>query len=144
MNAESLSKKLNGREYRSEITKEESKEAMERGLVVVFGASDDHMEFEGAIYDEIGAYDGGSAFVTENGLVESECDEGEDCPYYKKELAKAHEIKAVWCPCDDKGNTYASWLIKTEIPHHAFDIMEDGELYCRGVVFSLADVKAKN
>lgn len=144
MNAESLSKKLNGCEYRDEVSTEVANEAKERGLVIVFGASDDLIEFRGAIYDEVGAYDGGSAFVTENGLVESECDEGEDCPYYKKELAKAREIKAVWCPRDGEGNTYASWLIKTEIPHHTFDVMEDGELYCRGLVFSLADCKAKN
>lgn len=130
MNAETLSKKLNGREYRSEITKEESKEAMERGLVVVFGASDDLMEFEGAIYEEVDCYDGGSAYVNDLGqLVSPE---------------RGHEIKAVWCPRDGEGNTYASWLMKTDIPHHSFDVMEGGELYCRGLVFSLADVKAKN
>lgn len=143
MNVETLTKKLNGCDYRNEITDELAAEAKERGLVIVFGASDDLMEFRGAIYDEVGAYDGGSAFVTENGLVTNEC-EDEDCPYFEKEMAKAQEIKAVWCPRDGGGNVYASWVIKTNIPHASFDVMEDGELYCRGLVFLLADAKAKN
>ena len=69
MNAESLSKKLNGCEYRDEVSTEVANEAKECGLVIVFGASDDLIEFRGAIYDEVGAYDGGSAFVAKNGLV---------------------------------------------------------------------------
>lgn len=142
MNVEELAKKLNGCEYRDEVSTEVAKEAKECGLAIVFGASDDLMEFRGAIYEELGTYDGGSAFVTENGLVENECEEGEDCPYFKKELEKAQEIIAEWCPRDGEGNTYASWLMKTEIPHKTFDVMEDGELYCRGLVFSLSDVKA--
>ena len=143
MKVEELSKKLNGCAYRNEVSEELENEAKERGMVIVFGASDDLMELRGAIYDEIGAYDGGSAFVTGNGLIENEC-ECEDCPHFEKEKEKAQEIKAVWCPRDGKGNTYASWLIKTEIPHSSFDVMEDGELYCRGLVFSLADCKVKN
>jgi hypothetical protein len=48
------------------------------------------------------------------------------------------KIKAVWDPEDID----ASWKIETEIPHETFDIMEDGELFCRGVVFHVDDVKA--
>ena len=143
MNAEILSKKLNGVAYGNETTPEIETEAKERGLVIVFGASDDLMEFRGAFYDEVGAYDGGSAFVNENGLLENECD-NEDCPYFEREKAKAREIKAIWCPEDSEGNTYASWLMETDIPHYKFDVMEDGELYCRGLVFLLTDAKAKN
>jgi hypothetical protein len=112
-------------------------------LAIVFGASDDLMEFRGAIDEELGAYDGGSAFVTSDGILENDCDD-EDCPHFKKLESKAQEIIAEWCPRDGEGNTYASWLMKTEIPHKTFDVMEDGELYCRGLVFSLAEVKAKN
>jgi hypothetical protein len=51
-------------------------------------------------------------------------------------------VQAVWCPRDENGKIWASWKIQTDIPHETFDIMEDGELFCRGVVFHVDDVKA--
>lgn len=53
MNREELSKILDGRQYRDEITKEEIEKANEAGLVVVYGASDDIMEVVGAMDDEL-------------------------------------------------------------------------------------------
>lgn len=50
-----LASKLNGREYREEITKEEEAWAKQNRLLVVFGASDDLIEFRGLINDESGA-----------------------------------------------------------------------------------------
>jgi len=143
MNAQELAEKLNGVAYRNEVTDELEKQAKADGLVIVFGASDDLMEFRGAIYDEVGAWEGGSAFVTKDGLIENECAEGDDCPYFKKQMEKAQEIEAVWCP-EDEGEVFASWWIQSEIPHHNFDVVDGDELYCRGLVFSLAEVKAKN
>lgn len=143
MNAETLAKKLNGRDYRKEITVEEQHEAENCGLVVVFGASDDLMEFRGALNDEISAWDGVSAFVNEYGLVINDCGD-EFCPYHAIKKEEARVVEAVWCPRDSDGNTYASWLMKTDMPHSEFDIIEDGDLYCRGLVFCLADAKAKN
>ena len=46
--------RLSGREYMSEISAEEEREAREKGLVIVFGYSDDCIEFRGAIDDELG------------------------------------------------------------------------------------------
>ena len=62
MTMETLAAILDGREIGSEITKAEADQAKAAGLVVVFGASDDLMEFRGAIYDEIGCY-------TDDGVV---------------------------------------------------------------------------
>ena len=39
--------RLNGREYGQELTPAEAQRAKEAGIVVVFGASDDLMEFRG-------------------------------------------------------------------------------------------------
>jgi len=140
MNAEILLKKLSKLKLRDD-PKELYAEAKKHGFVIVFGASDDLIEFRGAIYDEVGAYGGGNAFVTENGLVTNECDD-EDCPYFQKERAKAQIIRAVWCPEKD-GKTYASWKMETNIPHNTFKIMYDGELYCIGLVFLLTDAKTE-
>lgn len=135
MTKEELAAKLNGREVGDEITEAEAKEAKYTGLVVVFGASDDLMEFEGAIRDEVGCFDGGTAYLTSEGLLENECD-NEDCPHFLRLREKATTIEAIW-------NAGCSWSYETDIPHATFDIMEDGEKYCRGIVFALADVKEK-
>lgn len=135
MNAREMAAQLNGRFYRNELRGNVAALAKESGLVIVYGASDDLMEFAGAIDDEIGAYDGTIACVTKAGLLKSECqDGGEDCPYYKRDREKATRIYALW------GETPCPWTFKTEIPHETFDIFDEGELFCRGIVFALADV----
>ena len=57
---EELAALINGREYTHELTDKE-KSAKDARLVVVFGASEDLMEFRGAINDECGAYGGGDS-----------------------------------------------------------------------------------
>jgi hypothetical protein len=132
--AEKLAKRLNGRGYMDEMSEEEEQEACDAGIVVVFGYSDDLMEFRGAIDDEIGCYDGGSVRLTSEGILRSECDEGEDCPYFKKLKLASIPLNAIW----DKDGY--SWVYETDIPHSMFDIMGDGEKYCRGIVFEMSKV----
>lgn len=138
MKKEELAQLLDGREYGEEITPELEKEAKESGLVVVFGRSDDLMEFRGAEHDEVGAWAGQAVFIGQNGLMANYCDEQEQCPNYHPE--EGHAIMAEWCPSDATGAVIASWVYETEIPHSTFDIMEEGELYCRGIVFSMNDL----
>lgn len=133
MTPEQAAEKLHGNQYGSEGSNKLFAEMKAAGLVAVFGASDDLMEFRGAIYDEIGCYEGGTAKLNQDGLIVNRCDEGDQCPNYKE--PPHHKIKAVWCPKKPE----CSWIYKTDIPHATFDILEDGELYCRGIVFRLAD-----
>ena len=135
MKKEDLAAMLDGRQYRDEISTDVEYELQQnKGLVVVFGASDDLMEFRGAIYDGINCYDGGTASIVTTGLVVNECDD-EDCQYFKKIVAMAVKIEAIW----DKDGF--SWIYKTKIPHSTFVIMDDVDQYCRGIVFNLSDVK---
>jgi len=129
MTKEELAKQLDGRQYRSEITKEECDIAAEYGVVVAFGASDDLMEFRGAIHGEIGCYDGGVVYLNEDGLFD-EYEEHCDCIDYKRAQKRCDTIEAIWCPPDG-----GSWACKTDIPHATFKIFEDNELYCTGIVF---------
>ena len=131
MNVQELANLLNGREYRQEITKEEAQQAKEAGLVVVYGASDDLMEFDGVIHDELGAWNGTTAYLNEHGLLVNDC--VDECPHFEKAKQKARTIKAIW---HDNGEY--SWTFETTISHATFDIVEDGEKYCRGIVFELA------
>ena len=136
MNLKEFAEILDGREYREEITKKEEAVAKENNFVVAFGASDDLLEFRGAVRDEIGAWKGGTAYFNKKGLLENKC-EYDDCPYFEKEKEKSVKVNSVWDP--DELHC-ASWLVEIEIPHETFDIFEDGEIYCRGIVFSLDDI----
>lgn len=139
MTKEELAAKLNGREYMGEIEEFEERAAKDAGLVVVFGASDDLIEFRGAINDEAGAGSEGIVFVDAKGLTPEFNDLCDDKDFrglqdYFARLPGRREIATVW---DTDG---WSWQYKTSIPHATFEIMEDGEKYCRGIVFSLADL----
>lgn len=134
MTIKELALNLNGCEYRNEITDELAGRAKTNEFVIVFGASDDLMEFRGAIDDEIGCYDGGSAYIIREGLLENKCEDG-DCPNFETKKEKAKEIKAIWQDEDSP-----AWTYKTDIPHETFEILEDGEVYCRGIVFSLCNL----
>lgn len=101
---------LNGREYLKEITPFEAQRAKELGFVVVFGYSDDNAEFYGAIEDEVGCFGGGRIY--DHGI---------------------EFIEAVWCKGD------YCWSYETNIPHATFDIYDDGEKYCKGIVFDIND-----
>lgn len=138
MNAHEFAATLAGATYCNEISREQEAQAKANGLVIVFGASDDLMEFRGAIHDELGANDGTTAYLTSAGLLQNDCDSGEDCPHYEKQIERATTIEALWC----KEDGY-SWTFATEIPHATFEVTEDDEPYCRGIVFALADVQTQ-
>ena len=133
LNAKEAAAALNGGEYGQEGSPALFADMRAAGLVAVFGASDDLIELRGAIHEEVGAYDGGTALVTSEGLYTAKCD-NDDCPHEAFERRSATAINAIW---DRDGY---SWVYETTIPHETFEIKEDGEPYCRGIVFALADV----
>lgn len=141
MNAKDLAALLNGREYGSEITKPEEAAAKADGLVVVFGYSDDCVELRGAIHEEIAAYEGATFRICTDGILSNwprDNDEGwsetEAEDYFRRKLTGFKEIVAEWAPDET-----TSWAYHTEIPHETFQVMEDGDVYCRGIVFALVD-----
>jgi hypothetical protein len=149
MTVEEWAKKLDGREYGEETTKAENKQMADEGIIAVFGASDDLLEFRGAFYEEAGAGEGAEVRLGKTGEGKitmfskgqlNELDEMEGMETFKEAFNSIIErmsiISAKWCP----DNLETSWLIETEIPHKTFDVMEDGELYCRGIVFHVDNV----
>lgn len=141
MTPKELAEKLNGCEYRDELDRVTEQAAKMNGLVVIFGASDDLMELRGAINDECPCYEGGDVFLDAKGLLPSfehlreDGDKDGLRDYFQRETG-ARKVEAEW---DSDGY---SWTYKTDIPHATFDVMEDGDRYCRGIVFSLADAAA--
>lgn len=123
--------KINGREYGAELTSEEEKQLKKQGLIVVFGASDDLCEFRGAIDDEIGCYGGGVVYINSCGPHTTSAyssDEYEDLQF---NIANSEKIIIKWCEfCE-------GWSYETDIPHEEFSVMEDGGLYCKGIIFDI-------
>jgi len=105
-----FSKQITNREYLWEVSREEAKWAKDHDIVVVLGRSDDLAEFRGAIEDEVDCYGGGIVYDNGNEFIE-----------------------AVWC----KGGY--TWSYETNIPHATFDIYDEGEKYCKGIVFDIND-----
>lgn len=128
-----IAEMLDGSKYPFNTSVQEAKYAKDHGVVIVYGASDDLIEFSGAIYDEDACYDGGTVFINRSGIIRSKCD-NEKCIYFRDAHSNASTIEAIW---DRDGY---SWMYETDIPHETFDILEDGEKYCRGIVFMLDDV----
>lgn len=136
MNIQEVADKLNGIQYGEEgkvLTLDFCKQLRREGIVVVRGYSDDVVEFDGAISDELGAYD---HYVNRHGLIQNECDR-DRCPYFERILKEAkHYVKPLWCEVED----YA-WAYDTNISHVTFDVMEGEDKYCRGIVFRLTGLE---
>lgn len=127
-----FAQRLNGRQIGHEISTDEQAEAKEKRLVVVFGYSDDCAEFRGSIYDEVGI---GEINLTSNGKL---LDRGQLEGLLRLQedgLAREVGIRVITAKFTNEGHSY-----ETDIPHAPFEIMEDGELYCRGIVFSIDDL----
>jgi hypothetical protein len=134
MNIYEFAQMLNGREYMNELSNSEEKQAVELGFVVVFGFSDDNTEFRGMIHEEVGCYGDREIYLDDVGLFEEcEC----ECKHSEAAKEKCKVIEAKW---DAEGY---SWIYKTDIPHATFEIMDDGEKYCRGIVFDVKELEEK-
>lgn len=139
---EELACRLNGRQYGDEITDEEERQAKEYGLLVVFGCSDDSVEFRGIFSDEVGAWNGTTVRVDSIGVLPSWNDvvsreEESFAEEYFKRKDQGKDIEALWA---DTAKV-PPWTFKTKIPHATFTIMEDGEPFCIGLVISAEDLE---
>lgn len=143
MTKEELASKLDGVEYRNELSKELDQQAEESGLLVIYGASDDLLYLGGVGNDELGCYDGGELVITKDGDGEMwdvvEDLEDEDQEKYDKIVQAWNDGNTVmveWCEVEPY-----SWTYSTHLPHATFDVMEDGDKYCRGIVINVKDLK---
>lgn len=137
MTKEELAARLEGTGYPVVVGPDLSVKARQHRLVIVSGYSDDLMSFEGAIYDELDCYEGGTAYVDSDGLLDRNMiddDDDDEIANFVLRKRAARTINAIW---SDEG---PAWTYETEIPHATFEVMDDGEVYCRGIVFSLDDL----
>lgn len=142
--ATAFAAKLNGRQYRDEMTREEEAEAKALGLLVLFGASDDLLEFRGVLRDEAGAWEGADVALWWKGsrleVLEQRDDADALIAHGWSPPQTAYTIRADWAPDD----LACSWRVTPNVPFAAFDIMEDDDLYCRGAVVHVRSPEARD
>jgi hypothetical protein len=143
---ELFASKLNGRQYRDEITAEEELEAKEKGFLVVFGASDDLMEVRGVVSAEFNVYctDGTLLFYFyEKESVIQYTSKMSDRPEYETvlEILQDFNVPFLKIEVEEHAKRYEdgdeeafTWNYSTEANYATFDIFDDGENYCKGLV----------
>ena len=139
MTPQEFAAQIDGRKYLFDFNGREEIDAEHNGLVVVYGASDDLMEVRGAIDDEGDCYDGGTFLIDKQGLLpdwDQVSDDEDAAEAYLKRKPNAKQIETVWC------GEGAVWTYKTDIPHATFKIMDEGEVYCIGMVFDIKELEA--
>lgn len=126
------------------LLRENKKILQQSDLVVVYSASDDLCEIDGAIYDEVGI--NYWIKIDKNGIIEP----------YESVLKYDEEYMRAWFKRVDSPNTkkimayigYSTesepwFIIKTDIKNFIhFNILEEnGDCYCKAIVFSLKDLE---
>lgn len=134
MDKHQLADKLNNRQRTEEMTREEEKQAEQDALVVIYGYSDDGIEFRGAWNDSLGAFNNHTFMVNSNGPLKNKCDD-DDCPYFQKELKEA----VWWVKVEHDKNGYP-WFITSNIPSATFEIRDDEYAFCRGIVIDTKEI----
>lgn len=135
MDIASVAKQLQGCQYPLRLGKETKSQLRDAGIVIVHGASDDIMSFKGAIDDEVSCYEGGTAMVDAEGLLDENTEDmsEDELRHHLDRKARAKAIHALWS--DHAG---PAWTYNTEIRCETFEMLDDGEAYCIGLVFSLS------
>lgn len=135
---ELLAMALHGREYPFALTDEEQAQAATAGLVVIFGSGDDSFEARGAFAGQQYVYDHGTVLIDSKGLLPERGNIDDDAElrdfFVREPLAK--KVDAIFGTVAPE----PSWTYSTALPHATFEIIEDGEVYCRGIVISVADL----
>ena len=160
-----LSKLLDGNEYGDELYNEYGINVYdlckEKGWVIAYGASDDLLELEGAISDELGAWDGCIAQFYKKDSYYPEYEEEdtyrkakEDIfyPIEESTLEKTKEtnykdtvvIESLWCPT----GTDMSWQVNVKgAPFAKFNVMEDKnddeQVYCEAAIIDMSKLLTK-
>lgn len=142
MTKEQFATQIDGREIGEEISRTEEQQAANAGLLVVFGYSDDNVEFKGLFSDEVGAYDETAFRIDTVGILKSweqVVDAGSDekeAERYFKSKGRGKTITALFGVAQA-----ASWIFHTDIPHATFKVMEGEEVFCIGLVIERKDLE---
>ena len=129
-------------EYGDDIPANADKLAETIGAAIIYGYSDDGVMVDGVVSDQGSAYDSNTLWLDRKGflpinedltLQNDEPATVDECREIVKRFDSAVKLKAIW------GDTGLAWRYETEVEHCTFEIREDGEVWCRGIVFLLPE-----
>jgi hypothetical protein len=129
---EGFARQFTGREIGFEVNPSEEVALKAAGMVAVFGGSDDLVEFRGAIRDEVGV---GEMNITPKGKILDA-----DALESLESLVADGTVEAMPALGFLNAGYIDHHAYETTIPHATFDILEGSDLFCRGIVFRLADI----
>lgn len=128
MTAAELAAKLDGKDFMTEMPEDD---ARENRLFIVFGYSDDLIEIRGFQDEEIYAFSGETFYINpETGYVAAE--EGDETEYFKNTVSNWGKVYGEY-----KNRV---WEFETKIPHSTFNLYDEDDLFCKGIVFSMDDL----
>lgn len=130
---EGFARHFHGREIGFEVNPSEEVALKAAGMVAVFGYSDDCTEFRGAIRDE--AWLGEMNITPKGKILDADKLEALESLVADGTIDVMPPLGFINADYGANGHTY-----ETTLPHATFDIMEGSGLYCRGIVFRLADI----
>ena len=135
---QSFADRISGQEYPLRDSNLDIEYAKANNLVIVFGNSDDLLEFRGAIDESINAFPDGALAYISNGKAISESELIQDQKVLQKygflTTLPPLSVEAIW----DPEGIDAMWLIKVMgVESASFTVMEDGSVFCHGAVFQL-------
>jgi hypothetical protein len=133
MNKEEFAKMINGREQDALLSADDCLIANENNLVVVFAYSDDLLELEGAIIDELGCYNGGTFFFEKDFERWVDIDDS-------FEGVDLEDLPVIYAVCNDHSKYNGFWYIDTNLEYARFETMKNGEPFCSGLVFNYTDL----
>lgn len=135
MNIRDVADKLNNITYGFEglvLTLDYCRELRREMIVVIRGDSHGYIQFDGAVSNE---FPDEKYYFNSKGIIRNECNSN-SCPYFEKHL---NDAKYFVESTQSEEGQYV-WEFNTNIPHVTFDILNDGEKYCRAIVFKLSDL----
>lgn len=133
MTAKEFARKIDGKEWPFSLDADEKRIARESGIYVLVGEWDGLMELHGAeraeFEDRVEVL-----FDPDNGMLLQSACEFDDCPNFLPLKDKAVKVVAYYDPLLPE-----TWRFQTDIPHHTFMVLEDGEddqdIHAEGIVF---------
>lgn len=133
MNKDDFAKMINGREQDELLSADDCLTASENNLVVVFCHSDDLLELEGSMIDELSCWRGGTFFYDRNAdswIDIEDSFEGVDL----------EDRPVIYVVCNDSSKYEGFWHIDSNLEHARFETLKDGEPFCSGLVFNYTDL----
>lgn len=125
------------REIGHEVSAADKAWLIENNLVVIYGASDDLAEIDGAVCDEVGIGWRNKSILFHRGSVYvPECDD-EGCPHEEAIRNNCERVGVRW----DESITGPSWYYIATFPHETFDVYDGDDYYCQAVIFKAESIR---